>query len=107
LFYRLGLPMIVGQLVAGMLVGPFGLGLIRDTTAIDFLATLGIILLLFVVGLELDPRKFGKVGSRVLILSTWSFLLPSQSAYCQLFLQAGISGQRSFSGPSSVSAARL
>ena len=74
LFYRLGLPMIVGQLVAGMLVGPFGFGLIRDTTAIDFLATLGIILLLFVVGLELDPRKFGKVGSRVLILSTVEFL---------------------------------
>src|SRR5712692_8747188 len=67
--------MIVGQLVAGMLVGPFGLGLIRDTTAIDFLATLGIILLLFVVGLELDPRKFGKVGSRVLILSTVEFLV--------------------------------
>ena len=75
LFYRLGLPMIVGQLVAGMLVGPFGLGLIRDTTAIDFLATLGIILLLFVVGLELDPRKFGEVGSRVLVLSTVEFLV--------------------------------
>ena len=75
LFYRLGLPMIVGQLVAGMLVGPFGLGLIHDTAAIDFLATLGIILLLFVVGLELDPRKFGKVGSRVLILSTVEFLV--------------------------------
>jgi len=75
LFYRLGLPMIVGQLVAGMLVGPFGLGLIRDTTAIDFLATLGIILLLFVVGLELDPRKFGQVGSRVLVLSTVEFLV--------------------------------
>jgi len=75
LFYRLGLPMIVGQLVAGMLVGPFGLGLIRDTAAIAFLATLGIILLLFVVGLELDPRKLGKVGSKVLILSTVEFLV--------------------------------
>jgi monovalent cation:H+ antiporter-2, CPA2 family len=74
LFYRLGLPMIVGQLVAGMLVGPFGLGLIRDTTAIDFLATLGIILLLFVIGLELDPRKFGQVGSKILVLSTVEFL---------------------------------
>src|SRR6266480_5762916 len=74
LFYKLRLPMIVGQLVAGMVVGPFGLGLIRDTTAIDFLATLGIILLLFVVGLELDPRKFGKVGSRVFVLSTVEFL---------------------------------
>src|SRR5713101_3208760 len=86
IFYQLGLPMIVGQLVAGMLVGPFGLGLIRDTTAIDFLATLGIILLLFVVGLELDPRKFGKIGSRVLMLSTVEFLVAfSASVLSALF----------------------
>ncbi len=54
-------------------MGPFGLGLIRDTTAIDFLATLGIILLLFVIGLELDPRKFGSVGFKVIVLSTVEF----------------------------------
>ncbi len=89
LFYRLGLPMIVGQLVAGMLVGPFGLGLIRDTTVIDFLATLGIILLLFVVGLELDPRKFGKIGSRVVILSTVEFLV-AFSASVLSALSAGL-----------------
>ncbi len=89
IFYRLGLPMIVGQLVAGMLVGPFGLGLIRDTTAIDFLATLGIILLLFVVGLELDPRKFGKIGSRVLMLSTVEFLV-AFSASVLSALSAGL-----------------
>ena len=75
LFYRLGLPMIVGQMVAGFLVGPYGLGLIRDTTAIDFLATLGIILLLFVIGLELDPRRFGQVGPKVLVLSTVELLV--------------------------------
>ena len=75
LFYRLGLPMVAGQLVAGMLVGPYGFGLIRDTTAIDFLATLGIILLLFVIGLELDPRKFGRLGSRIVILSTVEFFV--------------------------------
>ena len=74
-FYRLRLPMIVGQLVAGMVVGPYGLGLIEDTTAIDFLATLGIILLLFVVGLELDPRELGHVGSRALMLATVEFLV--------------------------------
>jgi monovalent cation:H+ antiporter-2, CPA2 family len=74
-FYRLGLPMIAGQLVAGIVVGPYGFGLIRDTTAIDFLASLGIILLLFVIGLELDPRKFGRLGSRIVILSTTEFFV--------------------------------
>src|SRR5438552_2811535 len=75
LFYKLRLPMIVGQLVAGMVVGPFGLGLIRDTTAIDFLSTLGIILLLFVIGLELDPRHLKSVGSKVIVLTTVEFLV--------------------------------
>ncbi|TMI38633.1 cation:proton antiporter [Candidatus Bathyarchaeota archaeon] len=78
LFYKLGLPMIAGQLVAGMLVGPYApypLGLIRDTTSIDFLANLGIILLLFVIGLEMDPRKFGKLGLRVVIITSFEFLV--------------------------------
>lgn len=75
LFYKLRLPMIVGQLVAGMVVGPFGLGLIRDTTAIDFLSTLGIILLLFVIGLELDPRHLRTVGSKAVLLTTVEFLV--------------------------------
>src|SRR5213594_3562442 len=75
LFYKLRLPMIVGQLVAGMVVGPFGLGLIRDTTAIDFLSTLGIILLLFVTGLELDPRHLKSAGSKAVVLTTVEFLV--------------------------------
>src|SRR5437660_3666734 len=75
LFYKLRLPMVVVQLVAGMVVGPFGLGLIRDTTAIDFLSTLGIILLLFVIGLELDPRHLKSVGSKAIVLTTVEFLV--------------------------------
>src|SRR5438046_5584337 len=75
LFYKLRLPMIVGQIVAGMVVGPFGLGLIRDTTAIDFLSTLGIILLLFVIGLELDPRHLKTFGSKAIVLPTVEFLV--------------------------------
>src|SRR2546422_1894113 len=75
LFYKLRLPMIVGQLVAGMVVGPFGLGIIRDTTAIDFLSTLGIILLLFVIGLELDPRHLKIVGSKAVVLTSVEFLV--------------------------------
>src|SRR5438093_11339762 len=57
-----------------MVVGPFGLGLIRDTAAIDFLSTLGIILVLFVIGLELDPRHLKSVGSKAVVLTTVEFL---------------------------------
>ena len=75
LFYRLGLPMIVGQLVAGMLVGPSGFGLIQDLTAIDLLASLGIVLLLFVIGLELDPRDLRKIGARAIVLTMIEFTI--------------------------------
>ena len=75
LFYRLRLPMIVGQLVAGMLVGPSGLGLIQDLTAIDLLASLGIVLLFFVIGLELDPRDLRRIGVKALALTVVEFLI--------------------------------
>ena len=75
LFYRLGLPMIVGQLVAGILVGPSGFGLIQDLTAIDLLASLGIVLLLFVIGLELDPRDLKRIGARALVLTVVEFTI--------------------------------
>ena len=85
LFYKLGLPMIAGQLVAGMFIGPYGLGLIRDTTSIDFLATLGIILLLFVIGLEMDPRNFGKLGFKIVILTSIEFLVAFLAGFLSAF----------------------
>ena len=67
--------MIVGQLVAGILVGPYGLGLVKDTSAIDFLASLGIVLLLFVIGLELDARKLSSLGAKIVVLTSVEFLV--------------------------------
>src|SRR5438094_9565069 len=75
LFYKLRLPMIVGQLVAGMVVGPFGLGLMRHTSAIESLSTRGIILLLFVITVELVPRQLMSVASIAISLATVEFLV--------------------------------
>ncbi|MCX7914032.1 MAG: cation:proton antiporter [Thermodesulfovibrionales bacterium] len=52
LFSKLKMPSIVGFFVAGMLIGPHGLGLIRDIHEIELLAEIGVILLLFVIGIE-------------------------------------------------------
>ncbi len=62
LFSKVKQPVVVGQLIAGIIIGPFGLGLIQDLTTINLLASLGIILLLFVVGLELDPKAVSFVS---------------------------------------------
>ncbi len=69
LFSKLKQPVVVGQLIAGMIVGPFGLGLIQDLSTINLLASLGIILLLFTVGLELDPLEIRRVAAGSLVLT--------------------------------------
>jgi monovalent cation:H+ antiporter-2, CPA2 family len=78
LFEKIKQPVVLGQLIAGIIVGPFGLGLVQDLGAINLLASLGIVLLLFVVGLELDPLEIRRVGTGSFILAavelTVSFL---------------------------------
>jgi len=66
LFQRLRLPAIVGYLVAGMLVGPFTPPwLIHDPATIHTLAELGVVLLLFSIGLEFRFRRLLTLGPRV------------------------------------------
>lgn len=69
LFSRFKQPVVLGQLIAGIIVGPFGLGLVQDLSAINLLASLGIVLLLFTVGLELDPLEIRKIGTDSFILA--------------------------------------
>jgi glutathione-regulated potassium-efflux system ancillary protein KefC len=53
----LGLGAIIGYLAAGVAIGPWGLGLVRDAQAILDFAQFGVVLMLFLVGLELEPRR--------------------------------------------------
>jgi CPA2 family monovalent cation:H+ antiporter-2 len=54
---RLNLPPILGYLLAGTVVGPFGLGLFNDVKDLDFIAEFGVVFLLFAIGLELSFPK--------------------------------------------------
>jgi glutathione-regulated potassium-efflux system protein KefB len=57
LFRKLGLGAVLGYLCAGLLIGPFGLGLFHEPQAILHVAELGIVLFLFLIGLEMRPTK--------------------------------------------------
>ncbi|MDF3034685.1 MAG: putative exchanger [Alphaproteobacteria bacterium] len=60
-FARLKQPPILGYILAGILLGPSGMGLIQSRSQVGLLAELGVLLLLFVVGMELSLRTFKKV----------------------------------------------
>jgi monovalent cation:proton antiporter-2 (CPA2) family protein len=57
IFRKLGLGAVLGYLVAGIIIGPHGLALTGDAETILGFAEIGIVLLLFLVGLELSPRR--------------------------------------------------
>ena len=65
LFRRLGLGATLGYLVAGAVVGPQVLGLAGDGEAIIGIAEFGIVMLLFVVGLELDPKRLWRMKGAI------------------------------------------
>lgn len=65
LFRRLGLGATLGYLVAGVLVGPYALGLVDEAEAMSGIGELGIVLLLFVVGLELNPARLWRLKREI------------------------------------------
>ena len=69
-FDKLGLPAVVGFLVAGALVGPYGLDFVQDVSHVDVFAEIGVVLLLFTIGVEFSlahvPSLRAVLGSGVL-----------------------------------------
>ena len=57
IFKRLGLGSVLGYLAAGLVIGPFGLGLFTDPQAILHVAELGVVMFLFIIGLEMQPSR--------------------------------------------------
>ena len=78
---RLKAPPVIGELLAGILLGPSLLGWIEPTTVIKLLAEIGIILLLFEVGLETDVMRLVKTGAKPVIVAMAGFLLPFLFGY--------------------------
>jgi monovalent cation:proton antiporter-2 (CPA2) family protein len=75
LFQCLGLGAIPGFLVAGIVLGPSGLGYIENYDEIAHLAELGVVLLLFVIGIEIKPSRLWKMKRLVLGLGTLQVLI--------------------------------
>ncbi|HEY0213801.1 MAG TPA: monovalent cation:proton antiporter-2 (CPA2) family protein [Paenirhodobacter sp.] len=57
LFRRLGLGSVLGYLAAGLAIGPYGLGFFHDAQSIIHVAELGVVLFLFIIGLEMQPSR--------------------------------------------------
>jgi CPA2 family monovalent cation:H+ antiporter-2 len=66
LLSRLRIPTIVGFLVAGVIIGPYGIGLVSDVHAVEVLAEIGVILLLFTIGIEFSISRLVRMRRAVI-----------------------------------------
>lgn len=102
LFHRLRQPSVVGFLASGILVGPYGLSLIGEVHQVELLAEIGVVLLLFTIGLEFSISKLNQMrylvlgGGSIQVIGTilligvgaWLFGLPAAQAVFFGFLLA-------------------
>ena len=76
IFRRINQPGVIGELLGGFIVGPFALGLAHVTVTAEVFAELGVVILLFTVGLEVRLDDLLKVGPMAIAVGTIGFILP-------------------------------
>ena len=79
---RLGQTAVLGELLAGVVIGPAGLGLVHESEILHTLAELGVLILLFEVGLASDLGELLKAGVQSGVVALVGVALPSGSEDC-------------------------
>ncbi|MDO4907341.1 monovalent cation:proton antiporter-2 (CPA2) family protein [Neisseria sp.] len=75
LFKRLGLGSVLGYLAAGLVIGPFGLKLFDDPQAVIHVAELGVVMFLFIIGLEMNPSHLWALRRQIFGLGSLQVVL--------------------------------
>lgn len=94
---RLGLGSVLGYLAAGVVIGPWGFGVITDVENILHLGEFGVVLLLFVIGLEMQPRRLWLLRRSIMVLGGLQVTL-STVALTLAGILLGFSTQAAFLG---------
>lgn len=89
IFERLKQPAVVGEIMAGVIIGPGVLGFVEPSNIIEIIAEMGVIFLLFNVGLETKPQTILDVGKRALMVGILGVVLPFIAGYVISILWGG------------------
>ncbi|WP_301098506.1 monovalent cation:proton antiporter-2 (CPA2) family protein [Otariodibacter sp.] len=95
LFKRLGLGSVLGYLVAGLAIGPFGLGLFSDSESIIHIAEFGVVMFLFIIGLEMKPSHIWGLRKHIFCVGAFQILIVG-SAVVSLGILAGFAWEVAF-----------
>ncbi|MCF0048536.1 cation:proton antiporter [Dyadobacter chenwenxiniae] len=76
IFNRIKVPHIIGLIISGMIVGPYGLNLLSRDSSIVLFGTVGLLYIMFLAGLEIDLAEFRKNRNKIIVFGLTTFLLP-------------------------------
>jgi len=76
LFNKIKVPHIIGLIIAGVIVGPYGLNLLNRDSSIVLFGTVGLLYIMFLAGLEIDLAEFKKNRKRIVVFGLLTFLFP-------------------------------
>lgn len=79
--HRIKVPSIVGFIIGGVIIGPFGIGLISEVELVNVMAEIGVVLLLFTIGIEFSIEEIKKIGARGLGAAVMQIMATIAAAY--------------------------
>lgn len=88
LLRRIKIPSIVGLIIAGVIVGPYGFNFLEKSSAVDLISTIGLLYILFIAGLELDMYEFKNNRNKSILFGLYTFIIPLTIGFpvCYYFL---------------------
>ena len=73
---RLNIPGIIGLIISGLIIGPYGLNILEKNSAVDLFSTIGLLYIMFIAGLELDISEFKKNRNKSILFGLFTFIIP-------------------------------
>lgn len=96
--HKVRIPSIVGFLIAGVLIGPYGIGMVKDTHAVEVMAEIGVVILLFTIGLEFSLSKLMRIKRAVIVGGGVQVALTIMVSALAAYLVTGNATRSVFSG---------
>ena len=89
LLRKLNIPGIIGLIIAGVIIGPHGLNILANDSAIKLFSTIGLLYIMFIAGLELDMNEFKANKNKSLVFGFFTFIIPIAIGFpvCYYLLQ--------------------
>lgn len=91
LLNKLRIPHIIGLIIAGVLIGPYGFNLLLRDSSIVLFGTVGLIYIMFTAGLEIDLEEFRKNRNKSVVFGLFTFLIPAVTGTFVVYYVLGFS----------------